>query len=168
MPRKKVVPVSQVDPEPIEEPATEPVPEQPVDRMTELESKFDKLLDLVSEVLKKNEPEAKVRSSAEQQETRDAELSDTDFLTTVPNSWKRAAETILGKDFTFKVEETSGGNFMLYVYTPPHLDRRPTTDSGSRDVSTGLVRRASAMQDVETWCALIRDNVKKHFPEYKA
>src|SRR3990167_1797056 len=98
--------------------------------------------------------------------TVDEEISEKDLLEQLPRTWRTVVDEILGVDFIAKVEDRAHGNFVLFIYLPKHLDRRVGEKNGELDYSTGLLRRASALQDVQTWCEKIATNIKKTYPKF--
>mgnify|MGYP001560159087 FL=1 len=85
-----------------------------------------------------------------------------------PSKWRAKVDELLGTDFDLQVEESSGGNYNIKILLPPHLDRRNGDEKGKgRDCSSGFVRRASDLSDVEKWVLLIKANIQKKFPDFK-
>lgn len=82
-----------------------------------------------------------------------------------PLAWADKMREILGNDFEMEVVDGGSGDFVIKIYVPEYLKRDKTIIG--RDHSSGLVRRASALQDVEMWCLKIRDNIKKVHPSFK-
>ena len=85
-----------------------------------------------------------------------------------PAKWRAKVTGILGEDFDLQVDESAGGNYIIRVLLPAHLDRRNGDEKGKGlDISTGLVRRASDLADVEKWCILIKSNIQKKYNDFK-
>jgi hypothetical protein len=86
----------------------------------------------------------------------------------VPKTWKDIVNKMLGTDFIVSVEESSGGNYRLKIVVPERYDRRigDERQMSKQDVSTGIVRRASDVSDVEKWCDLIRKTIKAKHPAF--
>ena len=83
----------------------------------------------------------------------------------IPSAWQVKIDEVLGKGFEVKILESSNGNYVMDVYMPEGLDRRVGERQG-RDHSTGLIRRASDVSDVETWCARIKEQIVKSYPNW--
>lgn len=84
----------------------------------------------------------------------------------VPPSWMNIMYDILDDRFSMTVDEGVGGNFVMKIYLPQELKRDKTIVGD--DISSGLIRRESAPDDVENWCKKIRDNIKKTHPSFKS
>lgn len=137
-----------------------------------LEAKFDKLLDVVSELAEKVSKlqtvntmtvtmgQGKSVSTTTPRPVQEEKLNDR-----VPPQWRAVVDAKLGTDFDIKVEDTVHGDFLLYVYLPTRYDRRVGQKFG-RDLSTGLIRRASPLADVEKWTVRIAENIKKSYSEF--
>lgn len=137
------------------------------DPIAELNEKFDKLVDVVgglAERVIKKEEKQEVKSTPVDIE-KDTPSDDIP----VPPSWLKIMRDILGNDFTMKVVEGGHGDFVIDIYLPINLDRRNGSDRqpNTVDHSTGLVRRASVLADVETWCDKILTNIRVTHPDFK-
>lgn len=84
----------------------------------------------------------------------------------VPRKWRDVVTEVLGSDFSLDVADSSGGNYVITITIPDEWDRRVGNRKG-RDYSTGLVRRATDLADVEKWCNMIRSNIQKTYPKFK-
>lgn len=84
----------------------------------------------------------------------------------IPSKWREKINQILGPEFEALVDESSGGNYTITIYIPPNLDRRGNNQPG-RDFSTGLIRRASDIADVENWATRILQNIQKTHNNFK-
>jgi hypothetical protein len=85
----------------------------------------------------------------------------------VPAAWRRIVDQLLGPEVTLEVQDSADGNFIGFFYMPEGVDRRIGDAKGKgRDCSTGLIRRASAAADLESWCKRILENVRKTHPNF--
>ena len=138
------------------------------DKFIKLEEKFDALVEMVGrlaeKVLSKEDPNVPVVLSATpKQETKDEETQ------LVPRAWRNVVTATLGEDFGLNVKDSANGNFTIEVIVPPQWDRRvgEEKEKNRPDISTGLVRSSSAIADVEKWCTLIKQTIKKSHPNFK-
>ena len=133
-------------------------------KLVNLESKLDKLVEVVGSVVDRmtTTPATTVAMKIGLDEV---EETGEDLSKFVPKAWRALVDKKLGKDIGLEVEDSADGNFIVYFYMPEHLDRR-VGDRNGRDHSTGLVRRSSAIADMEKWCELILANIKKTYNSY--
>jgi len=87
----------------------------------------------------------------------------------IPAMWRAKINEILGEDFEATIEDSNGGSFILKIFLPKHLDRRKgeALKEGDKDMSSGIIRRATDMADVEMWCTRIKTNIQSFFPDFK-
>lgn len=92
-----------------------------------------------------------------------------DLTQMFPRVWRKIVDNILGKDFGTRIVDTANGDFIMFVEVPEYLDRRlaKDDDTNKTDISTGLVRRASAPQDVQIWCEKIKKTIQKVYPLHR-
>ena len=160
-------------------------PKQP-DKIELLEAKLDGLVDLVEGVVKQ------LPATTTQPEPLVAETNTENAAVTIepaigvgvfadvkvepviaeelpfPSVWRLKIDEILGKDFEAIVEDRANGNFKIFIYLPEYLDRRLGADRGKgKDLSTGLIRRATASDDVVIWCGKIKATILKLYPDFK-
>ena len=136
-------------------------------KLNDLASKVDKLTDIVSiladKVMRKVDvPAVSVNVQMPNPEEGLPKLNPT-FA--IPNEWREVVDRILGKEFGATVS-ASNENYIITVVLPQELDRRVGEKQG-RDISTGIVRRASPLADVEYWCKKIAENLSKIHPNFK-
>ncbi len=152
--------------------ALEPVPatvstNQPDDRLSKIEDRLDRLTDLLTTVAEKQiETESKKETIVVTPESPKELFHKTDLSGLFPKEWRAVIDRVLGNDFVARIEESSGGNFILEVLLPERFDRRVGEKRG-QDISTGLIRRASDINDVEHWCKKIAETIVKSHPEFK-
>lgn len=134
-------------------------------KLEELSKKVEMLVDVIGTIAEKV---MGVEVKSVESDIKDSTpIKNDDLSLIIPSSWRRIITSLLGENFSAKIED-SGGNFILFVYLPPELDRRIGDEKTSTpDYSTGLIRRASADSDVEYWCEKIKANIKKTHPEFK-
>lgn len=140
--------------------------------------KLDKKLD---EIL---EPDPILQNEAELNSDKQEELRDLDkdlqapetiddLVKRIPKTWRNIIDEELGKDFEAEVETggiSSDGapTFLLKLYIPKNLDRRPMKfGDGSRDFSIKAIRQGSDTDDVKEYCKLVRLNLQKTSPTFK-
>lgn len=82
----------------------------------------------------------------------------------IPGKWRAKIDEVLGKSFEAEAEDSSGGDFLLKIYMPEQLDRRPKGERQGRDTSIAVIHRATDVADVETWSKRIKENILKNFP----
>lgn len=141
-----------------------------VDRVEELAKKVDQLTDILiplaekvmnSEKVSQIPPQAQIPpSSAVVQNLTEMKEAEDLTKTLIPKKWNEAVREILGAGFDLEINEAGHGNFSISILLPLGLDRRVPRDSKTRDVSTGLVRRATAEFDVRNWCELVKKNIQ--------
>jgi len=141
-------------------------------RITNLESSLEKITELVvnmSTIIEEGQRIAAETPAPTKTPVRDIEkeieAEGTDSIP-LPQKWVEAKNRLLGTDFTMEIKDVADGNFMMTVWLPDHLDRR-VGDRTGKDLSTGLIRRTSALADVEVWCSRIAGNIKKNYPDFK-
>ena len=132
-------------------------PDTPDDRMNKLETKLDKLIDVVGAVVDK--------TSKSTQTTVTTQVTAGGIEQMIPKAWRSIVDEVLGADIALEVKVSSGGNFMLGFFLPDTIDRRAGNHVGP-DFSTGLIRRASPEADVRKWSELIAANIKKTYPKF--
>ena len=160
---------------PLEPNSPETIVEPGDDKIKVLEQKFDKLVDLVSQLAERitapntllpqpvvQQPPSRIEEFVTEQKEHD------NASQLVPRSWRKIVDDMLGQDFGVEIDDSSNGNFVLKVLVPQQFDRRIGLERGpGQDCSTGLIRRASALADVEKWCTLIGQNISKFYPTFK-
>lgn len=133
-------------------------------KVKELEAKMESMVDLMLN-LAQSIPTKEVKQEA----TGVIQINlppDIEKGLPIPSKWRQKINEILGEDFEAEAEE-SGVDYILKVYIPPHLDRRIGADKNSgRDLSVGLIRRATDVADVEKWTRLIKANIQKTYPNF--
>jgi hypothetical protein len=87
----------------------------------------------------------------------------------VPKTWRDIVDTMLGKDFGVTVGDSSGGNYVVKVHVPVRYDCRVGDEKAmsKEDIRACLVRRASDIDDLKTWCMAIKSNIAKKYPDFK-
>ncbi len=88
-----------------------------------------------------------------------------DLSMPTPPSWIAKMNEILGEGFEMDVVEGSGGDAVMRVYLPEQWKRDKTIKG--RDHSSGLIRRASSLNDVQAWCEKIKKNIQTYHPTFK-
>ena len=141
-------------------------PKKTDERMNALEEKMSAMMDLMTEVIdQKNEQKKEEVIPENQKLQHDIQQMD-NISQMLPIKWKQKIEEILGKGFDIEINDSAGGNYVMYFYIPSHLDRRVGEKNG-RDHSTGLIRRASDIADIEQWCTRIKQTIKLRFPAWE-
>ena len=139
-------------------------------KLNEVSARIDKLVDIVTGVVEMvKQKEEPVPTKGPSLDVRAKTPEDDNFSQAAPRAWRLIVNKILGSDVSLRVEDTVHGDYVLYFALPKHLDRRVGEDKNngqSNDVSTGIIRRASAMADVEKWSNLVKDNVTKKFKDF--
>lgn len=136
-------------------------------KVDDLANKFEALLDMVTGLADKVMPPRQTENERVEELFEGATSLDEPLPT--PRKWRDIVNNILGSDFDVKVEDSSEGNFIIFIYLPENLDRRIGEEKlqNTKDYSTGLVRRASATADVEYWCEKIKKTIQKMYPNFK-
>ena len=93
-----------------------------------------------------------------------------DIRKRIPSKWRKSIDEALGKDFECEVDDSTGGNFLMRITVPAKWDCRVGDEKNMsmRDYRSGLIRRSSDIADVEKWCALIKANILKTYPNFKS
>jgi len=84
-----------------------------------------------------------------------------------PPQWRAKIDEILGKSFEADAETGANGDYLMKVYMPEGVERRPGGERTGRDLSQAIVRRATDMADVESWCNKIKNNILLTYPNLK-
>lgn len=82
----------------------------------------------------------------------------------VPGKWRAKVDEILGKSFEAEVTDGASGDYLMIIYIPDELDRRPGGERTGRDRSNVILHRATDMADLERWCNKIKDNILLTYP----
>lgn len=147
--------------------------EQPNDSFKELESRVDKLVEVVDKIATLITTEKKVEKVVE-----DSKPVNVTYVTpdvpreikyTVPVEWRRVMDQYLGVDFKGEVLSSSGGNYSLKIIFPENIDRRIGVER-SKDPDHSMaspINRASDVSDVENWCKRILNTIKQRYPDFK-
>src|SRR3990167_8279891 len=94
-------------------------------RFEALNKRIDQVLDVVSKVAEMIPRQDKVGNIDTTIESKlPPTLLKEDGKLPVPGKWREMINQILGPEFEAEVDESSGGNYVIKVYMPLHLDRR--------------------------------------------
>jgi hypothetical protein len=135
-------------------------------RFTDVNTKIDKLTDAFEKTAKLLEATIKVQDhkpAVPADAPARVELSDL-----FPTAWREIIDKELGIDFRADIIPSAGGDCVLRVYSPAHLDTRQGEDkkSGPYDIRCGLIHRASDLADVRTWVKKFVTNIRLTYPAF--
>jgi len=140
-----------------------------VDQSAEIEtlkSQINTITELLEGLVEKTPVETPKRDIEKEMAGEETKPSGSDSQVPFPPKWRDRIDKLLGPDFYAELEDTAHGDCILKVFIPDHLDRR-TGETQGRDLSTGLIRRKSALSDIDLWCQRIGDNLRKYYPDFR-
>lgn len=76
-----------------------------------------------------------------------------------PSTWRAKVDEILGKSFEIEVVDGAKGDYLMKIYMPEGIERRPGGERIGRDLSQAIIHRATDLFDVESWCKKIQSNI---------
>lgn len=141
-----------------------------MDKLNRLEARLDSLTDALEKVVSivTAEPEPETPKPMPEVETSTVTARQmADAGAPVPAAWRAKADELLGKEFGMEITDSANGNFIMTIRVPKQWDRR-VGDRNGDDISTGLIRRASALDDVSIWCTRIANNIRKTYPKFNS
>lgn len=139
-------------------------PQKKKDRISRLEDKVDKLVDIIEAVVEQK-PEKKEEKKPEPK-IKDADGSAQDQH--IPRDYINLVKEMLGEDFGLKIDYfTDRPEFMLSIIVPKKfssLDGNNYDERGG-DVRSRVIKNAEGINGVREWVKMVHDNVTRYMNE---
>lgn len=141
------------------------------EKIESLTNTVDKLTELIKGVIDTTDhrPAASQASDIPPSLRRNAQDDEEEDRGYFPKKFRRIIDEHLGPDFEATLEESSGADCILKIIVPKQWDCRIGDEKlgGTHDIRTGLVKKASDIADVDTWCKKFAAHIKKSHPSFR-